>query len=135
MSDFTLPVGLDTLRFLIDKAHEFQAKEAVTIPETPLSPSDDWGQQVLADHKDDPCLLEFCDAIDDLEPDQQAGVVALMWIGRGDYDASEWAEACQDASEQKTTSTGVYLISTPLASDYIEEGLAKFNFSCNDLDD
>ena len=44
----------DTVFYLIDKAREFHVKEAVTIPEVPLSPTDDWARQILADHADDP---------------------------------------------------------------------------------
>ena len=133
MSDFLLPFGLDTACFLISKAREFQAKEGVVIPETPLSPTDDWALQILADHKDDHCYQEFCDAVNDLEPDQQTTLVALMWIGRGDYAPEEWEEAYRDAIEQKTTSTAHYLITTPLVSDYLEEGLAYFQLFCSSL--
>ena len=133
MYDFTLPMGLDTVAFLIDKAHEFQAKEGVVIPDTPLSPSEDWALQILADHVDDHCYQEFCSAVNDLEPDQQAVLVALMWIGRGDYEAEDWKQACEDAAEQKTISTARYLLTTPQAADFIQEGLAEFNLSCSDL--
>ncbi|HYF97515.1 MAG TPA: DUF3775 domain-containing protein, partial [Coxiellaceae bacterium] len=105
----------------------------VVIPQTPLSPDDDWALQILADHKDDHCYQEFCDAVNDLEPDQQIALVALMWIGRGDYTREEWDEACRDAREQKTIPTAQYLISTPLAADYLEEGMAQFKLFCSDL--
>lgn len=133
MAEFNFPVGLDTVYFLIGKAREFQVKEGVVIPDTPLSPSEDWALQILADQKDDPCYQEFCSAVHDLEPDQQAALVALMWIGRGDYGPEDWAEACRDAVEQKITSTGHYLISTPLVSDYLEEGLAEFKLSSDEF--
>ena len=40
-----LELNRETVQFLIDKAHEFHVKEAVTIPEEPLSPSDDWAHR------------------------------------------------------------------------------------------
>ena len=43
----------ETVCFIIERAREFHAKEQVSIPEAPTSPSDDWARQVLADHLDD----------------------------------------------------------------------------------
>ena len=121
-----LDINVDTVRFIIDKAHEFQAKEAVSIPEEPLSPAEDWALQILADHVDDPTYLEVGSVIDDLGPDQRVALVALMWCGRGDYDAaSEWDEAMAAALAAANNRTAEYLMATPLVADYLEEGLAQ----------
>ena len=84
-----LELNPETICFLVSKAKEFHAKEEVVIPDEPLSPSEDWARQVLADHDDDLTYQEFKAAVDDLEPDQQATLVALMWLGRGDYDEDQ----------------------------------------------
>jgi hypothetical protein len=123
-----LDINEDTLRFIIDKAHEFHAKEAVTIPEEPLSPADDWAQQILADHQDDPTYAEFANVIDDLGPDQRVSLVALMWCGRGDFDVeSEWNEAMAAALAAANSRTADYLLASPLVADYLEEGLAQID--------
>lgn len=113
----------DTVRFIIDKAREFHVKEEVTIPEEPLSPSDDWARQILADHADDPSYQEAKSTIDDLEPDQQVTLVALMWLGRGDYAADEWDNAVENAQDSWNERTAEYLFGTPLVADYLSEGL------------
>jgi len=118
-----IAIDLDTLQFLIDKAREFHAKEAVSIPEEPTSPTDDWARQVLADHIDDATYAEFVATIDDLEPDQQVDLVALMWLGRGDFDVEEWSAAQAEARRARTARTADYLIATPLLADYLQEGL------------
>jgi hypothetical protein len=125
-----LNVNPQTVCFLIDKAEEFHAKEEVVIPEEPLQPSDDWALQVLADHADDPTFQEFKATVDDLEPDQQAEIVALMWLGRGDYDEDEWKAAVSSARSRRTRRTAEYLISTPLLADYLSEGLNMLGYSC-----
>jgi hypothetical protein len=38
--------------------------------------------------------------IDDLNEGEQAALIALTWIGRGDYDASEWQEVLRLAKER-----------------------------------
>jgi hypothetical protein len=116
-------VNPENVRFIIDKAREFHAKEEVSFPEPPLSPADDWALQALADHQDDLSLLEVKAAIDDLEPDQQIEVVALMWLGRGDFALEEWDDAVEQARSAYNARTAEYLMSTPLVADYLEEAL------------
>jgi hypothetical protein len=123
-----LDVNPDTVRFIIDKAHEFHAKEAVSIPEPPMSPADDWALQVLADHLDDFTYRELESTIDDLEPDQQQQLVALMWVGRGDFGAEEWQDAVAEAEAAYNGRTASYLIATPLLADFLEEGLAELGY-------
>jgi len=118
-----ISIDLDTVQFIIDKARAFHAKEAVSIPEEPTSPTDDWARQVLADHADDASYAELVATIDDLEPDQQVDLVALMWLGRGDFDIEEWGEAQAEARRARTARTADYLIATPLLADYLQEGL------------
>lgn len=122
-----LNLNRDTIAFLIDKAHEFHAMEGVTFPEEPLSPTEDWARQVLADHGDNPCYMEMKSTIEDLDPDQQMELVALMWIGRGDYDIAEWAEAYGHAEESWNDHTADYLIGTPLVADYLQDGLDQLD--------
>ncbi len=119
----------DIVFFIVDKAQAFQVKEQVTIPEEPLSPSDDWAQQVLADHADDPVFQELKITIDDLEPDQQVTLVALMWVGRGDYSADEWDNAFDDAGESWNERTAEYLIGTPLLAGYLNMGMEELGYT------
>jgi hypothetical protein len=119
----------ENVYFLIDKLREFHAKEAVSIPEVPTSPADDWAQQVLADHVDDASLSEVTAVVEDLEPDQQITLVALMWLGRGDYALDEWEQALLDARDGYNGRTAQYLASTPLVAEYLEEGLEAHGYS------
>ncbi|KPK40333.1 MAG: hypothetical protein AMJ69_02555 [Gammaproteobacteria bacterium SG8_47] len=125
-----LDVNPDTVCFLIAKAREFHAQEEVVIPDVPNSPAEDWGRQALAAHADDPTFQEFKSTIDDLEPDQQHNVVALLWIGRGDFDASEWNAALDEAREQWTSETAEYLMAHPFLADYLLEGLTLLGYDC-----
>ncbi len=123
-----LDINPDTVRFVIERANEFQAKEGVTIPETPMSPSDDWALQILADHADDPVLQQIRDTVEDLEPDQQIELVALMWLGRGDFDVEDWEVAVEQAQDSWNERTAEYLIGTPLLGDYLAEGLSMLGY-------
>jgi hypothetical protein len=129
-----LKVRLETLCYVIAKARECQVKEQVVIPETQPGSGDDWAMQVLADHIDDMSLQEIKAAVEDLAPEQQAELVALMWLGRGDYGLDEWEEASNEALAQFLDhgNTVTYLLSHPMVSDHLEEGLIAHGYSCED---
>ncbi len=127
-----LSTNPETVCFLINKAHEFHAKEGVVIPEVPNSPADDWGRQVLADHIDDLSYQEMLYAINDLEPDQACELLALMWLGRGDYETDEWQQALNDAQESWDEQTVHNLIATPLLADFMTEGLDLLGYRCEE---
>jgi hypothetical protein len=126
-----IDVNPETVCFIIGKAREFHAKEQVSIPEPPNSPTDDWAMQVLADHIDDFTYRELKATIRDLDPDQQVFLVALMWLGRGDFLLEEWPEALETARDAHTNRTAEYLIATPLLPDYLEEGLSQHGYRCD----
>jgi hypothetical protein len=127
-----LDTRLETLCYIIAKAREFQAKEEVVIPETPSSPSDDWAMQILADHADDMTFQEIRATVDDLDPNQRAELVALMWLGRGDYSFEEWDTAVEDALDEYGDRAVEYLLSHPMVSDDLEEGLIAHGYTCED---
>ncbi|WP_343802524.1 DUF3775 domain-containing protein [Marinobacterium maritimum] len=124
-----LNVNSETLCRLVQLAQLFHAKEEVVIPEEPGSPADDWARQALADHAEDQTFLEFESIIQDLEPDQQQEVVALFWVGRGDFDKAEWTEALAEAADNWNTHTAQYLIAHPMLSDCLSEGMEQFDYS------
>lgn len=118
-----ITVNPETIARLMDLARTFHAKEQVVIPQEPNSPSDDWALQALADHEGDEYYSEFESIIDDLEPDQQQEVVALMWLGRGDGTLEEWDDLLKQAGEQWNTRTADYLIAHPFLAEHLREGL------------
>lgn len=122
-----LELNRETVDFLIDKAHEFHSREEVTFPEEPESANEDLAQQMAADYSSDPYYGELKSTIEDLEPDQQVSLVALMWVGRGDYSLEEWGDAIQHAEDSWNDHTADYLIGTSLLADYLAEGLEAFD--------
>lgn len=68
---------------------------------------------------------ELANEIDDLEPDQQAELVALMWVGRGDLEPEEWLDALSLAGERNDVSTAEYLLAHPHLAEHWDEGLDR----------
>jgi hypothetical protein len=120
-----LDLNRETVQFIIDKAHEFHARDDVTFADEPDAADEFWSRQVTADYGGDPYYQELKTTINDLEPDQQISLVALMWVGRGDFSITEWSDALESAEESWTNHTADYLIGTSLLADYLAEGLEQ----------
>ncbi len=73
--------------------------------------------------------------IERLAEDEQASLVALMWIGRGSFTADELEEAKATARDEATTPTADYLLGTPHVSDHLENGLEELGLSAQDDED
>lgn len=125
-----LNVNPDTVCFLIDRARVFHSKEQVVLPDEPDSPSEDWALQALADHRGDALFQEFKATLEDLEPDQQQEVVAIMWIGREEFSAEEWDQAVAEARTEWNENTAEYLIAHPQVADYLLDGLDALGYGC-----
>ena len=120
MDDLTL--NPEFLRTLILKLRAVMAQEEMVSPDSGSNPSDDEGPAMLQDNPDDLTRAELEAEIEDLEPDQQAELVALMWIGRGDMEPEEWEEALELAAERHDGTTAAYLLSHPHVAEYLDEG-------------
>ena len=73
--------------------------------------------------------------IDDLNESEQAALIALTWIGRGDYDASEWSEALRLARERNAAGTAAkYLVEMEMLGDLLSEGLAAMGSPAEEVE-
>ncbi len=80
-------------------------------------------QVVLYAHEFERGEAELRAFIENLNEDEQASLVALMWIGRGSYEADELEEAIAMARREATTPTEDYLIGTPHLGDHLESAM------------
>jgi|GEM_PF-1330211 len=90
-------------------------------------------RQVLLDTPDNPTEEELQDAIDGLGILERQELLALTWLGRGDYDKDSWPEALRQAGETMTANVTDYLVGTPLLGDYLEEGADTLGLSLGDF--
>lgn len=118
---------------IIEKCQGFHAKEEVSIPhDNDWDGDDDWAMQVLADHSDDDTLQELKYIIQDLDPSHQVELVALIWLGRGDYTTEEWHDAVREAYNRWNSRVADYVISSPQVADYLQEGLWALGYGCGE---
>ena len=130
----TLTISPEKVCFFIMKAREFDAKDEVTEPDPGSNPSEDQDAAILEDHEDDPVVEELTSLINSLSQDEQMDLVALAWLGRDDYTASDWPAVREEAERAHNQRTADYLLGMPLLSDFLEEGLSMLGYSCEDFE-
>jgi Protein of unknown function (DUF3775) len=129
-----LNVNPEKVCFIIIKARAFDAKVDPVEPEPGSNPSDDDEREVLEDYADDPTREELRAVIETLDEDELIDVIALAWVGRGDFGRSDWPDARALADERHRRHSSAYLMGMPALGDYLEEGLAELGYSCEDYE-
>jgi hypothetical protein len=130
----TLTIPSEKVCFIIIKAREFDAKDEATEPDPGSNPSDDKDAAVLEDHEDDPVVEEITSLINSLSVDEQIDLVALAWLGRDDYAASDWSTVRGEAARSFNERTASYLLGMPMLGDVLEEGLSLLGYSCEEFE-
>jgi hypothetical protein len=120
--------------FLIEKARQFDVKDAPTKGDPGSNPADDRMIEVLEDHPDDPTVQEIAGLVNSLNVDEQIDLVALMWMGREDHDVEEWDQVRSEAVEAHNHQTARYLAGTPLLADFLASGLDILGYSVSSLE-
>src|SRR3954454_19936254 len=87
-----LAISAEKVAFIIEKAREFDVKEADSDPDSGSNPTDDDAVDVLTDDGSDPTGQELGSFIFALNEDEQIDLVALTWLGRGEGTIEEWSD-------------------------------------------
>ncbi len=133
-----LEVDIDKIAFIIAKSREFEAQDVVHeeveiegMTENDIQ--DETFQESLSvvanEENDDSTFDEVKAWIRSINDDDQCQIVALAWVGRGDFTTDDWDEAVKIATDEHNDRTAEYLLGMPLLPDYLEEGLAQFGLS------
>jgi len=129
-----LSISLEKLGYIITKAREFAVAVPPVDEQSGSNPSDDAEWDVLEASADNPAYQELVAAIDSLNDPERIELLALTWLGRGDYSKDEWQETIGEARRIHDNKETDYLTGTPLLADYLEEGLSQLGYSVEDLD-
>ena len=121
-----LQIATEKVQYIITLARDFDAKVA---PWETSEEREDDVEAILEDSPNDPYEAQLKTFIDELYIDELVSLVALMWIGRGTYEAEDLEEALSTARSERVNETSAYLLGVPLLSDYLTDGLEKLGIS------
>jgi hypothetical protein len=104
----------ETLEWIVRRAREIDAEDVEL-------PAEEEARE--ADEAPDAPALELASWIADLTESEQAELVALYWIGRGDGEAEDFEALVEQARASQSAPTERYLLDAPLLADHLEAGL------------
>jgi len=124
-----MDIAVDKVTEIILRLRAIDVKEGPTDPDSGSNPIDDGATDVLVSGTDDATEQEVRSMIVGLNDDERADLLALLYVGRGDYEAAEWASALAFAREREAAGDGAVkeLLGSPLAGDLLSEGLEALN--------
>ncbi|PZU11744.1 DUF3775 domain-containing protein [Sphingomonas sp.] len=125
---------LETICRLIIRARELEAQVPSNDTEDEEDPTDSDDEFAVMDDDANEAIEEEVSALlDDLGEDQVQEILALAWVGRGTYDASEWDDALEEARESDSESAIDQLLEMPALAGLLDAGLAAFDLSCDGI--
>jgi hypothetical protein len=127
-----LNISLEKICFVIAKARELDVK--VEPEELDDASDEDMMQRILEDYADDPTFEELRSFLTDQSDDELKELLALTWLGRGDFTIDEWRSGLSQVRDVRSYHTADYLLGTPLLADFLEEGLSQFGLSCEEFE-
>jgi len=122
-------INTDKVCFVIVKARELESEDE-GLESDASNATDDKFVSVMTDDAYDSVRAELAAYIDAMDEDEQCELVALCWIGRGEYTREEWRSAVAEARGRRERSTSGYLLDNPMLASHLEYGLAEFDESC-----
>jgi hypothetical protein len=120
-----LSISSEKICFIIMKTREFDNEDLAIDLDSSRSLTDDDPEEAIFE--------ELTGFIDGLTEDEQIDLVALTWLGRGDGDLDEWDDLREEAARAHNKRTAAYLLAKPFLPDHLEEGLAQFGCSCEEM--
>lgn len=118
-----LNVSPATVSYIINAARRFDEEPGIAgpdgDPEDATLDDEDGGRAFIGN----PAAAELREAIEDRNDDEVVDLIAITWVGRGDFGREEWQDARAMARERHRRQSADYLMGMPTLGDYLEEGL------------
>jgi hypothetical protein len=130
-----LNISTEKIRDIVLRAREFELLDYPDEPDPGEEPDEPEDREAVLDEGDDPTESELREMIDDLNDDEVVDLIALAWVGRGDFGREEWQEARTLARERHGRKSSGYLMGMPTLSEYLDEGLATLGHPGVDEDE
>lgn len=131
-----LAVPVDIACYIVRKLREFENMDLLVEREDPPNPLEGEDVDELAERENeysfDPVRQELASFIGDLSEEQKIDLVALMWLGRNGASPAEWPSIHEEAVQAHNARTLDYILGSPLAGDFLEEGLSTLGYACDE---
>jgi hypothetical protein len=130
--EWDLTIDPETVRLFILKAkalsaalsHDYDAGSEHEVELDDQSRDSHHHDGLAEEESEDLTEREFRALINDLNVDEAAELIALAWIGRGDFEASDWVNVVAEARDRGAgRRASRYLLGMPMLGGWLEDGL------------
>ncbi|WP_417241991.1 DUF3775 domain-containing protein [Celeribacter sp.] len=126
-----MDISPNKVGFVIVRARELSVK----VGRWDRSGDDADADTIYESRRSDATGSELKSFIKNLNEDEKAALVAIMWIGRETFTADDYDEAFETARQEASAPTENYLLGIPLLADYLEDGLESLGVDTSELED
>ena len=130
-----LRISVEKVCALIEAARELAGKvpstagdRTTTGDDSKLATIDDPGG---IGEDEDARRRETVEFIAGLNVEEQIDLLALIWLGRGDYDIDDWDEAVAEAEARIAARDPDYMIGDAALPEYLGDGVEAFGLTCD----
>jgi hypothetical protein len=127
-----LRISTDKVCAFIETAREVAGKVPSTAGDRTTT-GDDSRLVTIEDYPgDDARRREMVEFVAGLNVEEQVDLLALIWLGRGDYGLAEWDDALTEAEARIAARDPDYMIGDAGLPEYLGAGLEAFGRSCDE---
>ena len=130
-----LRISTEKVCALIEAAREIAGKVASTTGDRTTT-GDDSKLETIVDpaqdiYEGDDRRHQMVEFIAGLNVEEQTDLLALIWLGRGDYDIGEWDDALEEAEARLAARDPDYMIGDSALPQYLGDGIEAFGWTCD----
>lgn len=126
-----LAISSEKVCALIEAAREIAGVVPTTASDRTTTGDDSGLVTMEGDPDTDIRRREAIEFIAGLNVEEQLNLLALIWLGRGDYDISEWDEALSTAEGRIAARDPDFMLGDAALPQYLGDGLEAFGLSCD----
>jgi len=126
-----LRITVEKVCDLIEAAREIAGIVPPTTGDHTTTGDDSKLETIEGDPDHDVRRIEAIEFIAGLNVDEQIDLLALIWLGRGDYDIDEWDDAVAEAEGRIAARDPDYMLGDSALPDYLGGGLEAFGLACD----
>jgi hypothetical protein len=127
-----LRINSDKVCQFLEAAREVAGKIPVTTGDRTSSGDDSPLTFMEDDGGQDPVHQQMVEFVGGLNVEEQVDLLALIYLGRGDFGLGEWDDALTEARDRIGAGNAEFMIGDRALPAYLEEALDAFGKTCPD---
>jgi hypothetical protein len=126
-----LRINPDKVCEFLEAARELAGRVPATTGDRTTS-GDDSPLGFMEQREDDPTRMQMVEFVAGLNVEEQVDLLALIYLGRGDFGLVEWSDAVSEAGDRIAAGDPDFMIGDRALPLYLAEALEAFGKTCTD---